>query len=82
MRYEALGKFKDHLSYKKIAHLLKLHAGACEIFGSPRELMTLRVAQFVLKIAQLAMEARGLGACGFYSDYGSSTNQYKTNSCG
>ena len=49
MRYEALGKFKDHLSYKKIAHLLKLHAGACQICGFQRELITLRVAQFLLK---------------------------------
>ena len=42
---------------------LKLHAGACQICGFPRELITLRVAQFLLNIAQLAMEARGLGAC-------------------
>ena len=52
-----------------------LHAGACQICGSPRELITLRVAQFLLKIAELAMDPRGLGACDFYSDYASSTNQ-------
>ena len=75
MRYEALGKFKDHLSYKKIAHLLKLHGGTCQICRSPRVLITLRVAQFFLKIAQLAMEPRELRAFDFYSDYGSSTNQ-------
>ena len=49
--------------------------GSCQICGSARELMTLRVAQFVLKIAQLVMQPRGPGACGLYSDYGSSTNQ-------
>ena len=31
----------------------------------------MRVAQFLLKIAQLAREPRGLGAWDFYSDYGS-----------
>ena len=54
-----------------MAHLLNLHVGACQICGSPHELMTLRLAQFFLKIAQLAMEPGGHGACGFYSDYGS-----------
>ena len=63
------------VSYKKMADPLKLYVGACQICRSPRELMTLRVAQSVLKITQLAMESRGPGAYGFYSDFGSSTNQ-------
>ena len=53
-------------SRKTIAHLLKFHKRAAEIRGSPREFVTLRVAQFVLKIAHLAisMARRGPRACG------------------
>ena len=53
-------------SRKTTAQFLKFHTRAAQICGFPREFVTLRVAQFAMKIAQLAisMERRGPLACG------------------
>ena len=37
------------------AHLLKFHTRAAQIRGFPREFVTLRVTQFVLKMAHLVI---------------------------
>ena len=51
---------------KTIAQFLKFHTRAAQICGFSREFVKLRVAQFVMKIAHLAisMERRGPLACG------------------
>ena len=58
---------------KMITHLLKFHTRSARIRGFPLEFVTLRVTQFVLKIAHLAisMEPRTCCFLLWHPDYGS-----------
>ena len=65
---------------KTITHLLKFHTRSARIRGFTLEFVTLRVTQFVLKIAHLAisMEPRTCGLLLYYPDYGSGLKQTLT----